>query len=157
MIGNMKLGDYFDFRFLPGFSFVNHKISYLSAGTDAVQVRDIESVLVQAPFQIRYKSDPFHDMRVFVLGGIKYTYDVASNARIRAEQANRTVLLSPHDFAVEVGGGFQFFFPFFIFSPELKYSQGIGNVLIFNNKLEQTNVAEKVLTRAFTISLHFEG
>jgi hypothetical protein len=94
MIGNMKLGDYFDFRFLPGFSFVNHKISYLSAGTDAVQVRDIESVLVQAPFQIRYKSDPFHDMRVFVLGGIKYTYDVASNARIRAEQANRTVLLS---------------------------------------------------------------
>ena len=96
-------------------------------------------------------------MRVFVLGGIKYTYDVASNARIREEQANRAVLLSPHDFAVEVGGGFQFFFPFFIFSPELKYSQGIGNVLIYNPNLEQTNVAEKVFSRAFTISLHFEG
>lgn len=157
MIANMKLGEYFDFRFLPGFSFVNHKISYLSAITNTESTRDIESVLVQAPFQVRYKSDPFHDMRVFILGGIKYTYDVASNARIREEQANRTVLLSPHDFSVEVGGGFQFFFPFFIFSPELKFSQGIGNVLIFNNKLEQTNVASKVYSRAFTISLHFEG
>ncbi|MDZ4746863.1 MAG: outer membrane beta-barrel protein [Saprospiraceae bacterium] len=157
MIANMKLGEYFDFRFLPGFSFVNHKISYLPTTTNSEQVRDIESVLVQIPFQVRFKSDPFHDMRVFVLGGIKYTYDVASNARIREEQANRAILLSPHDFAVEVGGGFQFFFPFFIFSPELKYSQGIGNVLIYNNKLEQTNIAEKVFSRAFTISLHFEG
>lgn len=157
MIANMKLGEYFDFRFLPGFSFVNHKLSYIAANSNTEQQRDIESVLVQIPFQVRFKSDPFHDMRVFVLGGIKYTYDVASNARIREEQANRAVLLSPHDFAVEVGGGFQFFFPFFIFSPELKYSQGIGNILIYNPNLEQTNVAEKVFSRAFTISLHFEG
>jgi len=157
MIANMKLGDYFDFRFLPGFSFVGRKLSYLSTGSATVQTRDIESVLVQAPFQIRYKSDPFHDMRVFVLAGVKYTYDVATNARIREEQAVRNVLLSPHDFAVEVGGGFQFFFPFFIFSPELKFSQGLGNILIYNNKLEQTNVVEKVFSRAFTISLHFEG
>jgi len=157
MIANMKLGEYFDFRFLPGFSFVNHKFHYLSTVDNAEQTRDIESVLVQAPFHVRFKSDPFHDMRVFVLAGIKYTYDVASNARIREEQANRAVLLSPHDFSVEVGGGFQFFFPFFIFSPELKYSQGIGNTLIYNNKLEQTNAVEKVLSRTFTISLHFEG
>ena len=49
------------------------------------------------------------------------------------------------------------FFPFFIFSPELKYSQGLGNILIYNPNLEQTNVVEKVLSRTFTISLHFEG
>jgi hypothetical protein len=157
MIANMKLGEYFDFRFLPGFSFVGRKLAYQTIESDVVQVRDIESVLVQAPFQLRFKSDPFHDMRVFVLAGVKYTYDVATNARIREEQAVRSVLLSPHDFAVEVGGGFQFFFPFFIFSPEIKYSQGIGNILIYNNKLEQTNVVEKVLSRTFTISLHFEG
>jgi len=157
MIGNMKLGDYFDFRFLPGFSFVNHKFNYLTTASNTEQTRDIESVLVQAPFQIRFKSDPFHDMRVFVLAGVKYTYDVASNARIREEQAVRSVLLSPHDFSVEMGAGFQFFFPFFIFSPELKYSQGIGNTLIYNPHLEQTNVVEKVLSRTFTISLHFEG
>lgn len=157
MIANMKLGEYFDFRFLPGFSFVNHKLYYQTRINKTEETRDIESVLVQFPFQVRYKSDPFNDMRVFVLGGFKYTYDVATNARIRAEQANRRILLSPHDFSLEVGGGFQFYFPFFIFSPELKFSQGLGNVLIYNPSLENSNVVEKILSRTFTISLHFEG
>jgi hypothetical protein len=157
MVTNMKLGEYFDFRFLPGFSFVGRKFYYLSTTDEIEQVRDIESVLVQAPFQLRFKSDPFHDMRVFVLAGAKYTYDVASNARIRREQANRIIRISPHDFSLEVGAGMQFFFPFFIFSPELKYSQGIGNILIYNSKLSQSTVLEKVLSRTFTISLHFEG
>jgi len=94
---------------------------------------------------------------VYVLGGVKYTYDVASNARIREEQAKRIIRISPHDFSLEVGAGCQFFFPFFIFSPELKYSQGIGNILIYNPKLSQSSVLEKVYSRTFTISVHFEG
>jgi len=157
MVANMKLGEYFDFRFLPGFSFVGRKFYYLSPGNDVEQVKDIQSVLIQAPFQVRFKSDPFHDMRVYVLGGVKYTYDVASNARIREEQAKRIIRISPHDFSLEVGAGCQFFFPFFIFSPELKYSQGIGNILIYNPKLSQSSVLEKVYSRTFTISVHFEG
>lgn len=157
MVTNMKLGEYFDFRFLPGFSFVGRKFYYLSASDDVEEIKDVQSVLIQAPFQVRFKSDPFHDMRVYVLGGVKYTYDVASNARIREEQAKRILRISPHDFSVEVGAGFQFFFPFFILSPELKYSQGIGNILIYNPKLTQSSVLEKVYSKTFTISLHFEG
>lgn len=157
MIGNLKLGKSFDFRFLPGFSFADRKLYYLSTDNELEQIKPIESVLVQLPFQVRFKSDPFHDMRVFVLSGIKYTYDVASNARIRKEQASRIIRISPHDFAVEVGAGLQFFMPFFIFSPEIKYSHGIGNVLIYNSKLAQSTVIEKVISRGFTISLHFEG
>ena len=157
MVTNMKLGEYFDFRFLPGFSFVGRKFYYLSATDQVEEVKDIQSVLIQAPFQVRFKSDPFHDMRVYVLTGVKYTYDVASNARIREEQAKRILRISPHDFSLEVGAGCQFFFPFFIFSPELKFSQGIGNILIYNPKLAQSSVLEKVYSRTFTISLHFEG
>ncbi len=157
MVTNMKLGEYFDFRFLPGFSFVGRKFYYLSATDDVEEIKDVQSVLIQAPFQVRFKSDPFHDMRVYVLTGVKYTYDVASNARIREEQAKRILRISPHDFSVEVGAGCQFFFPFFIFSPELKFSQGIGNILIYNPKLSQSSVLEKVYSKTFTISLHFEG
>lgn len=157
MLANMKLGDNFDFRFLPGFSFVDRKFEVYEVNGGGTQTRDIESVLVQIPFHVRFKSDPFHDMRVYVMGGVKYSYDVATNARIRKEQAERLILISPHDFALEIGGGFQFFFPFFIFSPEIKYSQGFGNILIYNGKQETTHLVEKVLSRTFTISLHFEG
>ena len=157
MVTNMKLGDYFDFRFLPGFSFVGRKFFYVSTLDQIEEVKSVEGVLVQAPLQVRFKSEPFHDMRMFVLAGAKYTYDVASNARILKEQANRIIRISPHDFSVEVGAGAQFFFPFFIFSPEIKFSQGIGNILIYNSKLAQSTVLEKVLSRTFTISVHFEG
>lgn len=157
IVANMKLGEYFDFRFLPGFSFVGRKFFYVNAIDEVEQVKSVESVLFQVPFQVRFKSEPFHDMRVFVLAGAKYTYDVASNARIQKEQANRIIRISPHDYSLEVGAGCQFFLPFFIFSPEIKYSQGIGNILIYNGKLAQSTVLEKVLSRTFTISLHFEG
>jgi hypothetical protein len=157
IIGNMKLGEYFDFRFLPGFSFVGRRLYYVNIVDEVEQTKHIESVLVQLPFQVRFKSEPFHDMRLFVLAGAKYTYDVASNAQIRKEQANRIIRISPHDYSLEIGAGCQFFLPFFILSPEIKYSQGIGNILIYNGKLEQSTVLEKVLSRTFTISLHFEG
>jgi len=157
MIANMKLGDHFDFRFLPGFSFVGRKLYYLGTDNETEQKRNIEGVLVQLPLQVRFKSDPFHDMRVYVLGGAKYTYDVASNSAIRREQGARLVRISPHDFSLEAGAGFQFFFPYFIFSPEIKLSQGIGNVLLYDGKLSQSTVIEKVFSRTFTISLHFEG
>jgi len=109
----------------------------------------------ELPFHVRYKSAPYNDLRMFVIGGIKYTFDVASDSRAR--QADELVKIAPTDFALELGAGVQFFFPYFIFSPEIKISQGISNILIFNQGLEQSNVIEQLLSRTFTISLHFEG
>ena len=157
LVANMKLGEYFDFRFLPGFSFVGRKIYYLNAYNDVEQVHPVESVLLQLPLQFRFKSDPFNDMRVFVLLGAKYTYDGASTAGIREEQARHFLRLSPHDFSVEAGAGFQVFFPLFIFSPEIKYSHGIGNILIYNRDLSRSVILEKIISRTLTISLNFEG
>jgi len=158
MVTNLKIGQYFDIRFLPGFSFAERSIVFAeSSNGKAENIRTVESVFVQAPFQVRFKSAPYKDVRVFVLGGIKYTYDVASNARVRRELASSLIKISPHDFAVEVGGGIQIFMPYFIFSPEIKFSQGMNNVLIYNNDLEQSRVIEKILSRTFTLSFHFEG
>lgn len=157
IVTNLKVGDHFDIRFLPGFSFAERIIAFKPVNGDRETTRNIESVFVQAPFQVRYKSAPYRDKRVFVVGGFKYNYDVASNSRVRKELARSLIKISPHDFAVEVGAGIQFFFPFFIFSPEIKFSQGLGNILIYNDELEQSLVIEKILSRAFTFSLHFEG
>lgn len=156
IVTNLKIGDYFDFRFLPTLSFGERKLVYDQTRRDAVpNQRSVESVFVEMPFHFRYKSAPYKDKRLFVLAGVKYSFDVASDSRAR--QAESLVKISPHDFALEYGAGVQFFFPYFIFSPELKFSHGIGNTLIFNPTLEESTVLEKVLSRTFTISLHFEG
>jgi hypothetical protein len=156
MIVNLKIGQSFDFRLLPGFAFADRKIDYFSSvGQENDSRKRIESVYIEAPFLIRYKSAPYRDMRMFAVTGVKYTYDVNNNSRARNNQS--LIKISPHDFMFELGAGMQFFFPYFIFSPELKVSTGIGNVLLYDNSLNESKVLEKVLTHAFTISLHFEG
>ncbi|MEZ4990287.1 MAG: outer membrane beta-barrel protein [Saprospiraceae bacterium] len=156
IVTNLKIGQYFDFRFLPTLSFAERNLRYdrESRVRDFTQ-RKVTSVLVEMPFHFRYKSAPYRDKRLFVIAGIKYNFDVASDSRTR--QAETLVKISPHDFAIEYGAGIQFFFPYFIFSPEFKVSHGIGNTLIFNPNLEESTVLEKILSRTFTVSFHFEG
>jgi len=156
MITNIKIGEFFDFRFTPGFSFSERNLLYKEAiGTGTEDRKRFESVFLDAPFSVRYKSLPYKDKRMFVVVGLKYTFDIASNSNSR--QAEQLINISPHDFQVEGGFGMQFFFDYFIFSPEIKVSQGIGNTLIYNDNLVESRVLEKLLTRVFTLSFHFEG
>ena len=150
MIANLKMGEYFDFRFLPGFAF-----SYRSFLFNDLEEKQVESVFFELPFSLRYKSQPYKDKRVFVTGGLKYNYDIASSSKTR--QAPTLIKISPHDFQWEVGFGMQFFYPFFIFSPEVKYSRGLGNILIYNKDLNQSKVLENVTSQIFTLSFNFEG
>lgn len=154
MITNLKLGDYFDFRFLPGLSFAQRGIEY-TATKDGGRVvgRQIESVYFEMPFHVRFKSDPYKDKRGFVVAGLKYGYDVQTNSKSRKSQ----IKMAPHDFQYEVGLGLQMFYPYFIFSPELKFSRGLSNLLIYDNNLNESQVLEKVASSIFTISFNFEG
>jgi hypothetical protein len=110
---------------------------------------------VEAPFLLRFKSQPYHDMRLFVVGGVRYAYDVANNSKSR--QADRLIKVSPHEFSFEAGAGIQLFFPYFIFSPEIRFSYGLGNLLIYNDKLEESSVLDKLLSQGITITINLEG
>ena len=156
IVTNLKVGEYFDIRLMPTLSFAERNINYaVTRDARPPFSRKIEGVFVETPIQVRYKSQPFNDMRLFVLAGVKYAFDVASESRTR--QSTELVKVSPTDFSMEIGAGAQFFFPYFIFSPEIKFSHGLSNVLIFDRSLQEASVIEKILSRTLTISLHFEG
>lgn len=156
LVTNLKIGEYFDVRLLPTLSFASRQLNY-SLASDEVRVfdRKMEPVFVEAPLQFRYKSDTYQDMKMYVLGGVKYIFDVSSESRTKREM--NLVKIAPSDFAFEIGVGAQFYFPYFIFSPELKFSQGISNTLIYNSNIIQSTVLDRVLSRTFTLSFHFEG
>lgn len=159
-IVNYKLGNFFDFRMLPGIAFTTRFLDFNETfDRDAdIVTRDrvtVESIFAEIPLHIRYKSAPYKDKRAFIIGGINYSYDVASNSQTR--QADDFIKISPHEFSLEIGVGMQFFYQFFILSPELKFSQGINNTLLFNDQIVQSTVMEKLLGRTITLSFHFEG
>ena len=150
MVTNFKMGEFFDLRFTPGFAF-----SYRSFLFNDVSERRTEAVFFELPFYVRYKSLPYKDKRIFAVGGLKYNFDVANNSNAR--KAETLIKISPHDFQWEVGVGMQFFYPYFIFSPEIKYGRGLGNILLYNGALNESKVLENVVSQVFTISLNFEG
>ncbi len=153
MIANLKLGYNFDFRFLPGFSFVTRQLEFTEVSSTVTQRNNSEPVYFELPFQIRYKSAPYKDKRVFATMGLKYGYDVAGNS-----DSKKSILkFSSHDFQWEVGLGMQFFYPYFIFSPEIKFSRGLTNTLIYDNQLNEAKVLENVFSQVISIGFNFEG
>ena len=70
IVSNLKLGEYFDVRFLPTLSFVERNIRYAPPGESArTTTRSVQSVFVEMPLQVRYKSAPYHDFRLFLVSG----------------------------------------------------------------------------------------
>lgn len=153
MIANLKLGYNFDFRFLPGFAFTSRQLEFTDVGSTITEQNRAEPVYFELPFQVRYKSAPYKDKRVFVTAGLKYAFDVTANS----ESKQSILRFSPHDFQYEVGLGMQFFYPYFIFSPEIKFSRGITNTLIFDNQLNEAQVLEDIFTQVITLQFNFEG
>jgi hypothetical protein len=112
IVTNIKFGENFDFRFnLPTLSFAERRFEYTLASKE-IQKRKVESVFIDFPIQIRYKSKPYHDIRAFVILGAKYSIDLASTSRSR--QADDLIKIQRQDFLLEYGVGFQIFFPYFI-------------------------------------------
>jgi len=155
IVTNIKFGENFDVRFnLPTLSFAERRFEYTLTSKE-VQKRKVESVFIDFPIQFRYKSKPYHDIRAFVIFGGKYSIDLASNSRSR--QADDLIKIQRQDFLLEYGVGFQVFFPYFILSPEIKFSHGLLNIHDRNAGLIYSGVIDRLLARGLTISFHFEG
>jgi len=158
---NYQLSRRFDIRFYPlNLIFSEKKLIYTqkfpNVGSDALtETRAIESIVLSFPLQVRLKSDRIDNFRVYSLLGVKYDYDLASNAGART--GDDFVKVKKGDFGVEAGVGFQFFFKYFIFSPELKVSQGLSNVLIRDESIKYSAVMNSMRSRMVMFSLQFEG
>jgi hypothetical protein len=120
-----------------------------------VMTKRLESILVGLPVHLKFRSDRIGNFRVYMFGGAKIEYDLASNSTAR--KAEDLVKLSKYDFGVEAGIGFNFYFPVFILSPEIKFSNGLKNTHARDTNLKFSNVIDKLNSRMIMFSLIFEG
>lgn len=154
------VAEHLEFRFaFPEFIFASNSLTYHVTfpppGETNIATKQIQSLLLGFPAHVKFLSDRINNFRVYMLGGVNYQYDLASNSSAR--KAQNLVKLTPSDFSVEGGIGFQFYFPVFILSPELKISEGIKNVHSRDPSLQYSNVIDKLKTRMIVFSLIFEG
>ena len=154
-----RLSNRFQVRFNPQLMFIERAIHYTLKYPDfdgqTEVTKKVESVIMSFPFQVKFQSDRIGNFRVYMLGGVKADIDLASNAR--AKRAEDLVKIEKYDFGPELGIGFNFFFPSFIFSPEIKLSNGIRNIHSRDENLKFSNVFDRIQSRMIVFTIHLEG
>lgn len=154
LMANLRLTSFIDLRFIPSLSFAEKRMSFTMA-PDSTSDRSIESIYMHLPFQLKFKSDRIRNFRFYGMLGGKLDFDLAANARSR--RTDEWLKVKPMDVGYELGVGFEFYYPNFIFSPEIKLSQGLNNQLFRDQSIQLTNAIEEINTRMFVISIHLEG
>jgi hypothetical protein len=159
LLATLRLNHRFELRFNPTLVFMERNIVYQQRYRDFDQgyevTKKVESVLTSFPLQVKFRSDRIENFRVYMLGGVKLDYDLASNAQAR--QADDMVRIGKLDYGVEAGLGFNFYMKSFIFSPEIKISNGLRNMHDRNEKLRYSSVLDRIQSRMIVFSIHLEG
>ncbi len=159
LLATTRVSNRFETRFNPMLMFTERNLFYKmrladrDLGTDVTQ--KVESVIVSFPLQLKFRSDRIGNFRVYMLGGGKVDFDLASNARAR--KAEDQIKIQKLDYGVEAGLGFNFYFESFIFSPEVKISNGLGNIHSRDAGLKYSSVLDRMQSRMIVFSIHLEG
>lgn len=145
-----RLGDYFDLRVTPAFAHYERSVEYrFTGGTVSDQI--VESNWIELPISLKYKSKRRGNIRMYVLGGVKPAVEVGSSQQQNTEDVLRT---QSFDFAVEYGMGFDLYFPFFKFSPELRFSHGLPDLLVVDRSPYSTPL-ERLRSHSVSVYLFF--
>ena len=125
-IVNLRLVDYLDLRLLPKVAFYEHELEYTY--TDGrIDNQLVESTVVELPLMMKYKSVRRGNFRMYLVGGIKY--GIEASAKNNTENEEDTIPIHKTNLSLDFGVGFDLYYPLFKFSPELRFSRGIQNLL----------------------------
>jgi hypothetical protein len=156
IISNLRLSDYWDLRFTPGFSTTERTLLFdviepLSEERQEV-IRKIESSYIEAPLHLKWKSQRINNYRLYVLGGMKYNIDLASKQDI---DDDRVFKIKRNDFMYEFGFGVDIYFEFFKFSPQIKASWGTSDLMVDDGTFYIQGI-DRLETRSILINFTFE-
>jgi hypothetical protein len=147
--------DHFDLRFIPSLVLSERQFVYTMYDS-TTEKKTIESALVEFPLLLKMKSDRFGNVRFYAIGGGKYSYDLSSTAKAAKNPQNPKVSIYPSNLSYEFGAGLDLYFPYFKFSPEIKVSQGINNILVPDNTI-YSGIFSSFRSNFVYFSLYFEG
>jgi hypothetical protein len=155
ILSDLHISNRFELRFIPALSLGEKNLYFTMRNVDTVANKKIESVYLEFPMHLKYKSKPYKDIKPYVTAGMKYSVDLQSNAGAR--RAENLVKVNRNDFALEYGIGVEFHLPLVIISPEVKFTYGLTNVLAPDDNLIYSAVIDRLRTRTVLFCLHFEG
>ena len=147
-------------RFLPTLSFEDRTLNYVFlAGPDSTIgfEKRVESTLIDFPINFKFRTDRIRNFAVYAVAGGRFRIDMQSEKDVKNNVAEEILVKTySNDFAVEFGGGFDFFLQYFKFGIELKMAMGLPNILVPEDT-QFSNPIQSLKSRTFFVTFTFEG
>jgi len=166
IVGNLRLGRYFDLRLIPSLSFGKRDLKYYMYYEDTTDPSNNgfylidsnntlwDAVIVEFPLHVKYKSKRLNNFAAYVIGGTNFKLDATGRKNKVNGEINK-VKTRLCDLAAEIGAGVDFYNSYFKFGIEVKMGWGLLNVLDKENQILDSSF-DKLRNNTFQISLTFE-
>jgi hypothetical protein len=155
MIANLRLNNNMDLRMVPAVSLQERRFEYIFTGTqgDSIVNRRLEAAYVDIPLMLKFKSDFYHNHRVYVMFGGKFSYNLVSDARAVNDPDLLKILRT--DFSLEFAFGIDLYSDRVKLCPEIRYSLGLLDVYTAQFTTFGDAIAG-LSTHTITLSFNFE-
>lgn len=155
MVSSFRLNKYLNFRVLPGISFGQRDLLFISDdGVEDELPLEIKSTYIEMPFVLKFNGARMTNVKPFLTAGINPRFDLAKSKK-------DGLMIRPFDVYWELGAGLDSYLSYFRFSTELKMSFGMMNVL--NPKgtgepedIMYSDVLDRLTSRIFVLTFFFE-
>ena len=123
---NFRLNEVLDLRIMPKAGFYNHKLTYYFTDYRTNQ-QLVETTMVEVPVLLKYKSSRRGNVRMYVVGG--FTPGIEASGKNDAQSTTESLSIKRFNLSLDAGLGFDFYFPLFKLSQEIRFSRGIVDML----------------------------
>jgi hypothetical protein len=120
---NKKIADFFDLRVLPTAGFYENSLKYYYSNSS--KTKTAATTYAEMPILIKYKSERRKNFRMYFIGGIKPAFEVTN----KTDDEKADINIKKTNISLEYGVGMDIYYPMFKFSPELRFSQGLVNMV----------------------------
>jgi len=123
---NLHVAEFLDLRVMPKAGFYDHRLNYYyTNGTSTQQF--VETTMVEFPLLLKYKSMRRGNVRMYMVGG--FTPGIEASGKNDIHSSTDNLAIKKVNLSLEGGLGFDFYFPLFKFSQEIRFSRGLVNML----------------------------
>lgn len=161
-LASLNISKNISLRFIPAISFQDRKLlyDYYKYKNGKLQhdyvTRRVESTFINLPLNLKLRTDRVNNFAAYAVCGYQFSIDMQSQKNVSNSGPQAIVKIKNIDQAWQVGGGLDFFLPYFKFGVELKLSHGIPNLLIQDGTMYSSPI-DKLRSKTWLLSLTFEG
>ncbi len=163
IVSSLKCGTpYVRLRFLPSLSFQERSVLYTFKNPDQNATKDIfdeqrvNSTNLDFPLMFQFRTARLTNFATYLLAGGQYSIDLQSQQDASQNFADPFLKIKKFDIQGQLGGGLEYFTPYFKFGVELKYSHGFSSSFIQDNTTVSKPI-DMLYNRVWWISIIFEG